>query len=1019
MPHRNAAIGVPASGVPPKSHFPSHREEKILPNGAKMVQAVHHDTSPPLRGLTAKPVARLQQEAPENPAPPIKADNLSLTDSVVQRYFGPMIMPTPILTFDGTDQSTSFCACLPPDTNGDVGPNHYVQWNNSSIVMFTKTGTPVFGPVAGNTLFAGFPGRCQTENDGDPIVLYDQLAGRWFLSQFLASSPYGMCIAVSQTSDPTGSYHRYEYHFSETDFYDYEKYGVWPDGYYMSANVFEGDGGFHPSAMVYDRARMLEGLSASYVEFNPGDYFGSLLPADLDGHTPPPPGSPNYFVSTSGSSTDLYLWKFFTDFSNPSAFRLEGPTILPVAPLDPNLCGGSRNCIPQRGTTARLDALGNRVMYRLAYRNMGTYESLLTNQSVDENGADHAGVRWYEIRSPRDNPVIYQQGTYAPDANHRWMGSMAMDRLGNIALGYSVSSSAEFPSIRYTGRSANDPLGEMSRGEATLYAGAGSQTNSSGRWGDYSMMSVDPVDDCTFWYTNEYYSATTNVALWRTRIGSFKFESCTAATATPTATGTPPTSTPTIPPTNTPSPQPTLCSNYTVVKGTATIEPGGTDVGNHCDDCTTYITLPFGVQLYDQTFNNAYVSSNGTMQFVSSNSAYGNDCLPVPIFSYAVMPYWDDLYTADIAGGQGIFMSVTGTEPSRVLNLEWRADVCCGTSITRRFEVRFYEGSNRVDMVYGPVPDNGTGQTVGIQRDMGNRTQYSCNTADLSQNLLLIYTEGTCSSVGTPSSTATTVATQTGTPVATQTGTRVASATNVATQTGTPVAAATSTATACPVRFADVQPGDTFYEFTRCLACRQIVSGYPCGAAGEPCNQGRDAYYRPGANVTRGQLSKIIANSAGLNSDVVQDQQQFADVSPDSPFYVFVERLAQTGAIGGYLCGAPGGPEPCDEEGRPYFRPNSPATRGQISKIVSIAAEFEEAIPADRQTFTDTPTNSPFWLYIERLTARGIISGYGKEERCPETGAPCFRYSDQTTRGQMAKIAANSFFPNCQTPVRR
>jgi hypothetical protein len=209
--------------------------------------------------------------------------------------------------------------------------------------------------------------------------------------------------------------------------------------------------------------------------------------------------------------------------------------------------------------------------------------------------------------------------------------------------------------------------------------------------------------------------------------------------------------------------------------------------------------------------------------------------------------------------------------------------------------------------------------------------------------------------------------------------------------------------------------GSTFYSYVRCLACRHIVGGYPCGEPGEDCNQDNDPYYRPGANVSRGQLSKIVANSAGLNDPIAEGQQQFADVEPGDPFYPYVERLAQTGAISGYPCGESGPGEPCDSLERPYFRPNNPATRGQISKIVSIAAGYDEDIPADQQTFTDVPTNSPFWVYIERLSDRGIISGYGDPEKCP-TGTPCFRYTDNTSRGQMAKIAANAFFPNCQTP---
>ncbi|MDQ5825550.1 MAG: alpha-amylase family glycosyl hydrolase [Chloroflexota bacterium] len=266
----------------------------------------------------------------------------------------------------------------------------------------------------------------------------------------------------------------------------------------------------------------------------------------------------------------------------------------------------------------------------------------------------------------------------------------------------------------------------------------------------------------------------------------------------------------------------------------------------------------------------------------------------------------------------------------------------------------------------------------------------------------------------TPTPTGTSTATTT-IPTSTRTATAVASSTTTA----VPSATSTATATACPIQFADVPANHTFYTFVRCLACRGIVSGYPCGGPGESCNGNDDPYYRPGANVTRGQLSKIIANSAGLDDTPAPGQQQFADVPPGSPFYEFVERLAQTGAIAGYPCGGPGVSEPCDSEGRPYFRPNNPATRGQISKIVSIAAGFEEDVPSGQQTFTDVDPDSPFWVYIERLAGRDIISGYGEASRCPETGAPCFRYNDLTTRGQMAKIAANAFFPNCQTPARR
>jgi arabinan endo-1,5-alpha-L-arabinosidase len=283
---------------------------------------------------------------------------------------------------------------------------------------------------------------------------------------------------------------------------------------------------------------------------------------------------------------------------------------------------------------------------------------------------------------------------------------------------------------------------------------------------------------------------------------------------------------------------------------------------------------------------------------------------------------------------------------------------------------------------------------------------------------------GTATQTGTSTSTALPSSTGTSTGTATRTATTVPSGTSTSTSVASSTTTSTpnATATACTIKFADVPStgeGSTFYSFIRCLACRGIISGYPCGGPGEDCNDDNDPYYRPGANVTRGQLSKIIANSAGLNDTPAEGQQQFADVEPGDPFYLYVERLAQTGAIAGYPCGGPGVTEPCDAEGRPYFRPNNPATRGQISKIVSIAAGFDEDVPEGQQTFTDVPTDSPFWVYIERLAGRGVISGYGEASKCPETGAPCFRYNDNTTRGQMAKIAANAFFPDCDTPARR
>ncbi|HYP21452.1 MAG TPA: PKD domain-containing protein, partial [Chloroflexia bacterium] len=506
-----------------------------------------------------------------------------------------LAMPSVITQFAGIGASMSFCNCVPPDPVGDVGPNHYVQMVNKAFQVFNKSGTSLMGPLPINTLFDNFGGVCESTNSGDPIVLYDPLADRWLLSQFVFPSPHGQCIAVSATGDPTGAYHRYYYQFDDPSIlYDYPKFGVWPDGYYMTANRYNNVDAYQgPAVMVFERDKMLVGEEAGKLEYNPGNYFVSLLPADLDGATPPPAGAPNYLASTSLSlnQSSIYLWKFHTDWQNTGMTTLTGPATVPVAPFDPNLCNGSGNCIPQPGTTLGIDPINGQLMFRLAYRNFGTHESLVSAQTVDENGADHAGIRWYEVRDPGGSPFVHQQGTYAPDSDHRFMPSMAMDRDGNIAIGYSVSSPNVFPSIRYTGRMASDPPGVLGLGEATLYAGGGSQTGST-RWGDYSAMSVDPGDDCTFWYTNEYYSSSSSTG-WKTRIGSFKLPGCGQTTPTATATGTPPTATPSIVPSATPSQVPASCANYTVQTSTGgVIDTTGKALipNTQCDDCTTYIT---------------------------------------------------------------------------------------------------------------------------------------------------------------------------------------------------------------------------------------------------------------------------------------------------------------------------------------------------------------------------------------------------------------------------------------------
>ncbi len=470
--------------------------------------------------------------------PKLPANTPGFLDPVAQKAMGTNDVPPPLLNFEGIDNRDGV---YPPDTDGQVGPNHYIQMVNLSTAIYDKSGNLLYGPFHPNELWpTGDP--CNTTNDGDVVVLYDQLADRWLLTQFgLPSYPYGpfyQCIAVSKSPDPTDNpddWYPYTFLVHETKMNDYPKLGVWPDGYYMSAPQFPepGDPGrYTAGAWVFDRDAMLNGDPATFQYFDLEildplkDYFRPL-PSNWMGSTPPPAGAPNYFVSVDpnwiGTDDIMSVFEFHVDWDTPANSTFSLVKEIQVEEFE-TLCPSTRSCIPQPDTTVGLDALSPRPMMHLWYRNFGDYETLVTNQTVDVGG-EHAGIRWYEIREPGTDAYIFQQGTYAPDEHHRWMGSLAMDGAGNMALGYSISSDTLYPSIRYTGREAGDPLGEMSVEEGIIITGTGSQTGTGSRWGDYSAMSVDPVDDCTFWYTQQYIETTGN-ASWQTRIASFVFPSC-------------------------------------------------------------------------------------------------------------------------------------------------------------------------------------------------------------------------------------------------------------------------------------------------------------------------------------------------------------------------------------------------------------------------------------------------------------------------------------------------------------
>ena len=490
--------------------------------------AYRHDVSAKLRDMPKiAPHPTKLEEADKRL--PTNLPHRNRRDTLVQSSPAAPNMPAPLLNFDGVAFPGVSCNCAPPDPNGEAGATQYVQTVNEALQVFSKaTGSSVYGPVPVSSIWTGFGGVCETNGDGDPVLLYDQFANRWLISQFAgASVATDECVAISTTSDATGSYHRYGFHLG-SNFYDYPHLAVWPDGYYMSVNVFNAAGTAYlgPQPFVFDRTQMLSGGPASFITTVAplGSAEDPMLPADLDGSTLPPAGAPESFVQyPSGGGYTTY--HFHADFATPANSTWTTFASPPAAGYT-TLCPTTAACVPEPNGD-HLDALADRLMFRLAYRNFGDHESLVGNYTVSSGGV--AGVRWFELRAVTSGPeVVYQESTYQPDTTWRWLGSAAMDANGNLALGYSVSSASVVPGLRYAGRLASDPLNVLAQGEATLFAGSGSQSGTNNRWGDYSDLTVDPVDDCTFWYTNEYYPSGSSSFHWRTRIGSFKFPSCSA-----------------------------------------------------------------------------------------------------------------------------------------------------------------------------------------------------------------------------------------------------------------------------------------------------------------------------------------------------------------------------------------------------------------------------------------------------------------------------------------------------------
>jgi hypothetical protein len=491
----------------------------------------HHDTLPSLIGAVVPDNSNVKRTHFEGMVP-LPPGSLNQPDGAVQKTTAPTFKaPAVSLNFDGVGagftgpNGTFSVTSAPPDTDGAVGSTQYVSLVNTDLAVFNKTtGAVMYGPVPTNTLWSGFGGGCQTNNDGDGVVIYDRAAGRWVVSQFsVSTTPYLQCVAVSQTSDATGGWNRYSFSYGNTNFPDYPKMGSWPDAYYTTFNVFANGSTFSGANLcAYDRSKMLTGAAATQQCFQLSSAYGGVLPSDLDGATAPPANSPNYLIAYDTNSLDL--WKFHVDWTTPANSTLNGPTNISVPSFSP-VCGGG-TCITQPGTTNTLDSLADRMMFRLAYRNFGDHEALVASHSVV--AGTKGGVRWYELRNPGGTPTVYQASTFAPDTTaYRWMPSIAMDQAGDIALGYSVSTKTAptiNPSVVYTGRASTDTLNTMQT-EVNVITGGGVQNGGLSRWGDYSAMTVDPVDDCTFWFTSEYIPSNGSFN-WKTRIASFKFPGC-------------------------------------------------------------------------------------------------------------------------------------------------------------------------------------------------------------------------------------------------------------------------------------------------------------------------------------------------------------------------------------------------------------------------------------------------------------------------------------------------------------
>src|SRR3954451_10823075 len=504
--------------------------------------SVDNDVSAPLADVPA-PATDAPPALPELERQTQATVSSEVRDQAVQSAIGGANVAAPVDSFDGLRMTALTTHYVPPDPVGDVGPTQYVQAVNGGLDVFAKNGQDLSGAIDDSSFWSGITG-CEvdaTRGLTDPTLNYDQFADRWVYAELSYPVPphptddWGasyMCVAVSTSGDATGSWNRYSFRAGNTPrggvLPDYPKLGVWPDGYYLSFNDFDNVSPHNfvgAGAMVLDRASMLLGNPAQSIFFDlrgTSGLTGGMLPADADGTNAPAAGEPNHFLAPVDDPTDvndqLGIWDFHVDWAIPGNSYFHPAQALRVSAFN-----GNGVSVSQPGTTNQLDGLADdRLMNRNQYRSFAGYSTLVTNLTV-RSAAGSDAPRWFELRHTSSAWSVNQDSTFAPSATSRWVGSAAMDGAGDIALGYTAGDAATYPGLRYTGRLVSDPLNAM-QAEATLIAGGGSQT-STPRWGDYTQLTVDPVDDCTFWYTGEYNAATVG-ADWHTLIGSFRFPSC-------------------------------------------------------------------------------------------------------------------------------------------------------------------------------------------------------------------------------------------------------------------------------------------------------------------------------------------------------------------------------------------------------------------------------------------------------------------------------------------------------------